>query len=324
MNWQASAAIETLKKRAAILAAIRAFFARHDVLEVETNALSQATVTDLHLESFTTEFTALANSKDTAPILYLQTSPEYAMKRLLASGSGCIYQMSKAFRNEEPGRYHNPEFTMLEWYRIGFDHFALMAEISTLVSNILQCKPAEKISYQQAFIQFIGVDPLTSSLAELKAQVAVHQLNADWVLRENNKDTVLQYLFAELVETQIGLEQPCFVFNFPASQASLAKISPTDERVAERFELYFKGIELANGFHELTDASEQLKRFQADNQLRVNNNLPEKIIDQHLLSALQSGLPKCSGVALGIDRLIMLALDVDTIDDVIAFPVNRA
>lgn len=324
MNWQASATIATLKKRATILAQIRGFFAMHNVLEVETNALSQATVTDLHLESFTTEFTAMRNSKATAPILYLQTSPEYAMKRLLASGSGCIYQIGKAFRNEESGRFHNPEFTMLEWYRVGFDHLALMAEVSSLVSLVLQCKPTEQISYQHAFSKYVGVDPLTCSLAELKAQVVVHQLNADWVLREHNKDTVLQYLFAELVETKIGLDAPCFVFNFPASQASLAKISLADERVAERFELYFKGIELANGFHELTDATEQLKRFEADNKLRVSNNLAEKSIDQHLLSALQSGMPECSGVALGIDRLIMLALNVDSIDEVIAFPVNRA
>ncbi|TRX53156.1 elongation factor P--(R)-beta-lysine ligase [Thalassomonas sp. M1454] len=324
MSWQPSASISNLKSRAAILAKIRKFFAEKDVLEVDTQAMSSATVSDLHLVSFETRFNDAGASAQSGKTLYLQTSPEYAMKRLLAAGSGPIYQICKAFRNEESGRYHNPEFTMLEWYRPGFDHFKLMAELSDLMQLILNCEKAESFSYQQAFMQFTGVDPLTSSLEELKQLILARNLSADWAQTETNKDTLLQYIFMELVETNIGKQAPCFIYNFPASQASLAKISSVDERVAERFELYYQGMELANGFHELTDATEQLKRFQADNKLRLENDLPEKAIDQNLISALESGIPTCAGVALGIDRLVMIAVKAEKISDVIAFPVNRA
>ncbi|WOH37009.1 elongation factor P--(R)-beta-lysine ligase [Thalassotalea fonticola] len=324
MHWQPTASINNLKKRAKTLAQIREFFAQRKILEVDTQALSHATVTDLHLVSFETQLLDAGCGAESGKTLYLQTSPEFAMKRLLASGSGCIYQICKAFRNEESGRYHNPEFTMLEWYRIGFDHFDLMAEVSELVELVLGCKPAEQMTYQQAFINNVGFDPLQCTIGDLKEAVLEHQLNADWAQLENNLDTLLQYLFVELVEPQIGQTVPCLIYNFPASQAALAKISAEDNRVAERFELYFKGMELANGFHELTDESEQRLRFIADNELRVANQLEPKPIDENLLSALQSTLPNCAGVALGIDRLLMLVCAVNSIDEVIAFPVNRA
>ncbi|OUS29897.1 elongation factor P lysine(34) lysyltransferase [Thalassotalea sp. 42_200_T64] len=324
MNWQASANLENLKKRADVLATIRAFFAERNVLEVDTQALSHATVTDLHLVSFETQFLRAGANENSATTLYLQTSPEFAMKRLLASGSGCIYQICKAFRNEESGRFHNPEFTILEWYRVGFDHFALMREVSQLVERILKCQPAEHFTYQQVFINHVGVDPLQCTMADLQQAVLAHQLHADWVVQEHNLDTLLQYLFSELVEPKIGQRVPCVVYNFPASQAALAKISSDDNRVAERFELYFKGIELANGFHELTDSVEQKQRFEADNRLRQSYNLQTKPIDKNLLQALTHGFPDCAGVALGIDRLVMLTVDARAIDDVIAFPVNRA
>ena len=324
MNWQPTASIENIKKRAEMLAMIRQFFTQRNVLEVDTQALSHAPVTDLHLVSFDTQFHDAGASPESGTTLYLQTSPEFAMKRLIASGSGCIYQICKAFRNEESGRYHNPEFTMLEWYRIGFDHFDLMAEVAELVQHVLGCKPAEQITYQQVFINNVGLDPLTCSLGDLKQAVIDHKLNADWVINENNLDTLLQYLFVELVEPNIGNIVPCLVYNFPASQAALAKICNDDSRVAERFELYFKGMELANGFHELTDEIEQRQRFEADNKLRVENQLAVKPVDENLLSALQYSLPNCAGVALGIDRLLMLACGAKNIDEVIAFPVNRA
>lgn len=324
MNWQPTASINNLKKRAETLAQIREFFALRKVLEVDTQALSHATVTDLHLVSFETQLLDAGACAESARTLYLQTSPEFAMKRLIASGSGCIYQICKAFRNEESGRYHNPEFTMLEWYRIGFDHFNLMAEVSELVQQVLGCKPAEPITYQHAFIQYVDIDPLQCTLEDLKQAVLEHKLNADWVVNENNLDTLLQYLFVELVEPNIGQTVPCLIYNFPASQAALAKISGADNRVAERFELYYKGMELANGFHELTDELEQRQRFTADNALRIANQLAPKPIDENLLSALQSSLPSCAGVALGIDRLLMLACAANNIDEVIAFPVNRA
>ncbi|MDN3653712.1 elongation factor P--(R)-beta-lysine ligase [Thalassotalea ponticola] len=323
-RWQPTANITTLKQRAKLIANIRQFFAERNVLEVETPCLSHATVTDVHLDAFATQLDGSAHNSNQAQQLFLQTSPEFAMKRLLAAGSGCIYQLCKAFRHELAGRYHNPEFTMLEWYRVGFDHVQLMAEVEQLMQTILGCESSEKITYQQVFIQCVGVDPLTSSIDQLKAQVTAHGLHADWVLKETDKDIILQFLFAELVETKIGQQRPCFVYHFPASQSALARIDDHDQRVARRFELYFKGFELANGFHELTDAQEQARRFEQDNQWRLANHLPIKPIDKLLIAALTHGLPDCAGVALGVDRLLMLALDKPSIDQVISFSINNA
>ncbi|NMP17175.1 elongation factor P--(R)-beta-lysine ligase [Thalassotalea sp. Y01] len=323
-DWQPSATQQVLKQRAELMAKIRRFFAERDVMEVETPSLSAATVTDVHLESFSTQLLASAHRSNDAQTLYLQTSPEFAMKRLLADGSGCIYQICKAFRNELAGRFHNPEFTMLEWYRVGFDHFQLMAELDQLMQTVLSCQAAQSLTYQQAFIDYVGVDPLTADIEQLKQQVNRHNLDADWILAEPDFDTILQYLFAELVETNIGQKSPCFIYNFPASQSALARIDDQDERVSRRFELYYKGIELANGFHELTDADEQARRFSKDNAWRKQHGLAEKPIDDRLLAALQSGLPDCAGVALGLDRLVMLALQQTHIDNVISFSVNKA
>jgi lysyl-tRNA synthetase class 2 len=310
-----------IKQRAILLQKIRQFFADKDVLEVDTPALSHSTVTDEHLHSFSTQFQSpFASHTQT---LYLQTSPEFAMKRLLCAGSGAIYQICKSFRNEEAGRFHNPEFTMLEWYRPGFDHHQLMAEMDELMQLILNCETAEKITYQKAFEQYLGCDPITASLSEIKS-VAITQGYQDLAENEQNKDTLLMLLFSQKVEPNIGLTRPCFVYDFPASQAALAKISHIDPNVAERFELYFKGIELANGFHELDDANEQLARFEADNSKRQQQGLSEMPIDQNLIEALKHGLPACAGVAMGIDRLVMLALQKTSIDQVIAFEHNRA
>ncbi|WP_068546975.1 elongation factor P--(R)-beta-lysine ligase [Thalassotalea crassostreae] len=324
MNWQPSASIENLRHRADILAKIRTFFTAKNVLEVDTQALSHATVTDLHLVSFETRFIDTGANQESAQTLYLQTSPEFAMKRLLAANSGCIYQICKAFRNEESGRHHNPEFTMLEWYRVGFNHFDLMNEVAELILLVLDCEQPLQKTYQQVFIEHVGVDPLEATIEQLKAVTIEHRLNADWIQREDNKDTILQFLFAELVESKIANDAPCFVYNYPSTQAALAKISASDNRVAERFELFYRGIELANGFNELTDSAEQECRFNADNKLRKRYQLTEKPVDKNLISALSFGLPDCAGVALGIDRLVMLALNASNIDDVIAFPINKA
>lgn len=320
-DWQPSADIDTLKRRANILSQIRAFFAARDVMEVETPSLSQASVTDPHLETFHTEFVGPAYSKGLP--LFLQTSPEYAMKRLLAAGSGAIFQLSKAFRNEESGRHHNPEFTMLEWYRPGFDEFQLMAELDELLQTVLACPQAESLSYQQAFIEYLGFDPLSATLAELKQQATQYGY-ADIAAAEENPDTLLQLLFCMEIEPKIGQQAPCFVYHFPASQAALAQLNTADPRVAGRFELYYRNMELANGFHELTDAKEQRQRFEQDNALRQQMGLAPVTIDERLLAALEAGLPSCSGVALGVDRLLMLALNKPTISEVIAFDVSRA
>ena len=319
MDWQ------NAKQRAHILAQIRSFFLALDIIEVETPLLSHATVTDVHLDAFSTLYNYSAESHcDESTNLYAQTSPEFAMKRLLASGYGCCYQICKAFRHEQQGRYHNPEFTMLEWYRVGFDHFQLMDEVAELLSSVLGCQQVERISYQELFIREVAIDPLMTNRDELIRIISAHDKLSDWIEQEDCLDTLLQFIMAELIEPNIGDNKPCFVYNFPASQASLAKISLKDPRVAERFECYFKGIELANGFHELTDVAQQKLRFEQDNQTRTTLGKIEQDIDQHFISALEHGLPACAGVALGIDRLVMLALTVNKIDQVITFPIVNA
>lgn len=316
-DWQPTASIEQLRQRADLVSQIRQFFSVRDVLEVDTPAMSHATVTDIHLHTFQTEFVGPGYADGSK--LYFMTSPEFHMKRLLAAGSGCIYQINKAFRNEENGRYHNPEFTMLEWYRVGFDHHKLMDEMDDLLQLVLKCGQAERMTYQQAFINVLGVCPLESTMGELK-EVAAKLGLRDIAEPEQDRDTLLQLLFSVGVEAKIGQNVPAFVYDFPASQAALAKINVEDPRVADRFEVYFKGIELANGFHELDNPSEQLKRFESDNAKRIEMGLSPQPIDYHLIAALKSGLPECAGVALGIDRLIMLAIGCDHIDQVTAFP----
>ncbi|MEO0889863.1 MAG: elongation factor P--(R)-beta-lysine ligase, partial [Pseudomonadota bacterium] len=227
--------------------------------------------------------------------------------------------INKAFRNEENGRHHNPEFTMLEWYRIGFDHHKLMDEMDDLLQLVLKCGAAERMTYQQAFIDVLGVCPLEGSMQDLKVVAAKLGLS-DIAEPEEDRDTLLQLLFSIGVEAKIGQQVPAFVYDFPASQAALAKINPQDNRVADRFEVYFKGIELANGFHELDNPKEQLARFEQDNAKRLEMGLKPQPIDYHLIGALEAGLPDCAGVALGVDRLIMLALGCDHIDQVTAFP----
>ena len=269
-NWRPSASIEVLKQRAIILQKIRQFFTEREVLEVDTPALSHATVTDEHLHSFATEFThPFATQTST---LYMQTSPEFAMKRLLSAGSGAIYQICKSFRNEEAGRFHNPEFTMLEWYRPGFNHHQLMSEINELMQLVVGCEKADSVTYQNVFKQYLDCDPLVASLSELRT-LAGRCGYQELAATENSKDTLLMLLFSQEIEPKIGQQRPCFVMDFPASQAALAKISDANPLVAERFELYFKGIELANGFHELTDSKEQLARFEQDNAIRQKRKL---------------------------------------------------
>ena len=325
MSWQPSMNWPHAKQRAQVLGQIRAFFLARNVIEVETPILAHATVTDAHLDTFVTHYNySQDNHCDESINLFAQTSPEFAMKRLLASGYGCCYQICKAFRHEEQGRYHNPEFTMLEWYRIDFDHFQLMDEVAALIELILGCDQAERISYQALFIREVDIDPLMTNKEQLLALIAGRGKLSDWLENEDSLDTLLQFVMAELIEPNIGKNAPCFVYNFPASQASLAKISSQDLRVAERFECYFKGIELANGFHELTDAKQQKLRFEQDNEIRAQLGKAKHMIDENFISALEHGLPSCAGVALGIDRLIMLALSASKIDQVITFSIANA
>ncbi|MFM2480778.1 elongation factor P--(R)-beta-lysine ligase [Celerinatantimonas sp. YJH-8] len=320
-NWQPSAAIEMLKARAQLLGTVRQFFAKRDVLEVETPALSEFGVTDLHLRNFATDLIGPAAPR--GKTLYLQTSPEFHMKRLLAAGSGAIFQICKSFRNEEAGRIHNPEFTMLEWYRPDFSLPQLMDEMDALLQTLLQCPAAEYLSYQQAFINYLGIDPLNASRSQLIDAGKAFNV-ADLLSTETNRDSQLQLLFALGIEPKIGQQQPCFIERFPASQAALARIATDDPRVSERFEVYFKGVELANGFHELTDANEQRRRFEQDNELRRQAGVPPMAADERFLAALTHGLPDCSGVALGLDRVFMLALGAERIEQVVSFGYERA
>ncbi|OCG01277.1 elongation factor P--(R)-beta-lysine ligase [Gilliamella sp. wkB112] len=324
MTWQPTASIDNLLKRAKIISQVRQFFADRCILEVETPAMSQYAVTDVHLSSFHTLFFKPGEVDELqGQKMSLITSPEYHMKRLLAAGSGPIYQMCKCFRNhEEVSRYHNPEFTMLEWYRIQFDMMQMINEVDDLLQNILDCEPAERVSYQKVFQRHLNLDPLEADQATLTN--AINQLNIGFNTENCDKDTLLQCLFTFGVEPHIGQDKPTAVFNFPASQAALAAISPEDHRVASRFEFYYKGVELANGFKELTNPQEQKLRFEQNNQARTSLNLPTQNIDITLLAAMEAGLPDCAGVAVGLDRLIMLALNTMTLDDVISFTFDRA
>jgi lysyl-tRNA synthetase class 2 len=319
--WQPSAEFVTLQARANFMSKIRQFFATRNITEVETPILSQGTVTDVHLNVFSTQYLGARSSQQCT--LYLQTSPEYAMKRMLCAGSGDIYQIAKAFRNEQSGRLHNPEFTLLEWYRLGWNDEQLMDEIDQFMQYILQTEPAEIISYQQVFLRFTQLDPLDCSLKQLQ-EYCVAKGFAQLAREERDKDVLLQLLFSHQIEPYLGEHRHCFVTDFPATQSALARINKDDPRVAKRFELYFKGLELANGYHELTDADEHAKRFKSDNLVRKSKGKPQRPIDRQFMTALESGLPDCAGVALGIDRLFMLERQAKHIRDVLAFDADRA
>ncbi|HHE3640401.1 TPA: elongation factor P--(R)-beta-lysine ligase [Pasteurella multocida] len=318
-NWQPSASIENLLARAKIIAEIRRFFTDRGLLEVETPVLSEFGVMDVHLSTFNTDF--ISPMAEKSKTLWLSTSPEYHMKRLLAAGSGPIFQLCHVFRNEEAGQHHNPEFTMLEWYRPHFDMYRLINEVDDLLQQILDCKPTESLSYQFVFQEYVGLDPLSAEKTELVAKAKQYHLQQ---AEQEDRDTLLQFLFSTVVEPNIGKENPVAVYHFPATQAALAQISSEDHRVAERFEFYYKGLELANGFHELTDVNEQLHRFEQDNVQRQKMGLPQRQIDKRLLGALQAGVPNCSGIALGVDRLLMIALGANAIHEVMAFGIENA
>jgi len=321
MDWQTTLSWQDAQVRSKILQKIRMFFSDRDVIEVETPLLSRGTITDVHLEAFTSSYHFL---NDEHIKLYLQTSPEFSMKRLLACGYQSIFQICKAFRHEEFGRYHNPEFTMLEWYRIDFDHMALIKEVADLLQSVLNCDKPTQITYQEVFLQVTSIDPLNTTKAELLLFIENSNKMSDWLILENDIDILLQFIFTEIIEPTIGLDVPCFVYNFPSSQASLAKICPDDPKVAQRFECYFKGIELVNGFNELTDAKQQLLRFEEDNKKRLQDGKVEMPIDYRFIAALEDGIPDCAGVALGIDRLVMLAINANEINQVITFPIENA
>jgi lysyl-tRNA synthetase class 2 len=299
-----------------MLRVAREYFAATKTLEVETPILSHAAVTDVHLASIK----AQANGQTK----YLHTSPEYAMKRLLASGCGDIYQIARVYRDGESGRHHNPEFTMIEWYRLGIDHHTLMTDVEHLVASLLPAhlssERAERVSYRDAVHLHAGVDALDDPPSVLVGALLHAGIEVPGGL-EQDRDACLDLMMSTLVGPKLGRERLTFIHDFPASQAALARVQG---RVASRFEAYLDGIELANGFHELVDAKEQRKRFEADNTERARRGLPHMPIDEHFLAALKHGMPDCAGVALGFDRLVMCAAGAKHIDEVLAFPYSRA
>ncbi|MAZ88796.1 MAG: elongation factor P lysine(34) lysyltransferase [Cellvibrionaceae bacterium] len=314
LPWQASADLSALSARAALLQQLRHFLQQRNLLEVDVPALGRAAVTDPHIDSIAAQVCD--------ETFYLQTSPEFYMKRLLASGSGDIYSLAKAFRNGEAGRKHNPEFTMLEWYRLGWTDHQLMDEVSELLQHCLSLSSIERISYRSLFQRHLGVDPHRASVEQLKSLANQHG-EFDWP--DSDRDTWLDLLMTHVIEPNMG-EGLMLVHDFPASQAALARLHKDSEGelIARRFEAYVGGVELANGYWELCDSEEQAARLERDLSKRAQLNLPQYPSDQCLVAALEAGLPECAGVALGVDRLLMLVSGISDIRQLMAFPFDRA
>ncbi len=282
--------------------------------------MARSGASDVHIASLSTICRAGAAAGGQ---FYLQSSPEFAMKRLLAAGSGPIYQVCRAFRDAESGRLHNPEFTLLEWYRPGFDHHGLMDELDTLMSRVLgSAGTTRRLTYREAFVEHGGLDVFEASTHALlaRAEDSGLTLSGDSPVE---RDMLLDFLFSHVVQPALG-DGRVYVYDFPASQAALARVRATRPPVAERFELFLNGIEIANGYHELADADEQRQRFAADGVARKRLGLAQMPVDERLLAALTHGLPDCAGVAVGLDRLFMIAGGESSIQAMMAFPVARA
>jgi len=308
MCWRPGAKFDVIHARARLYRQIRTFFEERDCLEVDTPLLSPYTNPDPNIASISA---GLSGS-----LRYLQTSPEFAMKRLLAAGSGSIYQICHAFREGEQGAKHRSEFTLLEWYRVGYDYRRLMDEMESLI-NLLSGRQNQfrRLSYAALFEEFLDLAVFAIELPELR-EICLQQIPGT---------DVSQLTFNQCLDLLISLtiapkmQGYLFVYDYPLSQAALARPSRGNPRVAERFELFFDGLELANGFSELTDVKQQRARFEADNRIREQTGLPQYELDEHLLAALSAGLPDCAGVALGLDRLLMVLSGIDNIDNVIVF-----
>lgn len=322
-DWRPSCAIELMRLRARMLAELRQFFAERSVLEVETPLLSHTIGTDPQLKFFTTDY-CFSPQRQT---LFLQTSPEFAMKRLLAAGSGCIYQIGKAFRNGESGRFHNPEFTMLEWYRVGFTLPQLMDEITELFAALFRGKSlqeTQRVSYQNIFISYTGLDPLIFSYQDYCVFARKSQIPEAVDICGHDHAVWLDFIFSHKVQPHLGENALCMVYGYPACQSSLARINEDNAQIADRVELFMNGVELGNGYYELTDAKEQSRRFDQELSIRKQQKLPVIVKDQRLIAALESGLPECSGMAIGLDRLLALLSGSASLDEVLSFPIHRA
>ncbi len=320
-DWKPSADIKALQLRARLNAQVRKFFTDRGVLEVETPILSSAGNTDVNIESFQLDFTGPGTAGPARR--WMRTSPEFALKRMLAAGVGNCYELGKVFRNGEFGRLHNPEFTMLEWYRIGWTHHQLMDECAELVKDALRLAgrsaSIRESSFRQLYHDSLGIDPLTASEAELRAPLAVFDINSDGL----GRDDWLDLLMTHMIQPSIPANRILMVYDYPRSQAALARIRQGDVPVAERFEIYLGPVELANGYRELGDSGEQRQRFERDLSRRQKRGSALPPIDERLLTALPT-MPDCAGVALGIDRLLTCMLGSERIGDAVAFPFDRA
>jgi lysyl-tRNA synthetase class 2 len=310
-----SGLINLLEKRDALLRKLRDFFHARHFLEVETPLLADEIIPELHIEPIRADHGS-----------FLQASPELHMKRLLAAGANAIFQVTRSFRAGERGRLHNPEFTIVEWYRVGDEMGAGIVLLDDLMQSLLGTLPALRTSYAEAFERLLRICPHTATIDELSTAAEKANVEVPARMDRNDRDEWLNLLLATRIEPQLGRDRPEIIYHYPASQASLAKVieSHAGHDVAERFELYYRGIELANGFHELCDAAEQRRRFEAVNSARVRDGRSALPLPDSLLAALEHGLPDCTGTALGFDRLAMLSIGAQMIDDVIAFPQRRS
>ena len=320
MTWQPGCSLELIRLRAELLHDIRCFFYNENVLEVETPILCQAIGTDPYLDFFSTS--------QVNDCFYLQTSPEFAMKRLLAANTGSIYQITKAFRKGESGRFHNPEFTMLEWYRIDFDLQQLMDDIELLLSQLLPTErfpeQAERVSYADVFKQYTGLNALQFDQSRYQSVAEQYGFPEASKLCADDHNTWLDFLFSHIVQQHLGRAGLCMVYDYPACLPSLARLNLNDPLIVERVEVFIQGIELGNGYYELTDMQQQSSRFEQEILLREKNGAQKVSKDERFLAALQSGLPDCSGIAIGLDRLLMIISQQSHINEVLAFPINNA
>jgi lysyl-tRNA synthetase class 2 len=320
-NDKPTASLETLRLRAALYAMVRGFFAERGVLEVETPVLSEAGNTDPNIEGFSLQFEGPRSAGEATR--WLRTSPEYPLKRLLAAGVGDCYELGRVFRNGEAGKRHNPEFTMLEWYRVGWDHHQLMDEVTELLKAALALAgrraTVRETSFRQLYLDKFGFDPLSAPEDELRAPLSVFGIDPAGLTR----DDWLDLLMTHLIQPTLPANRILLVYDYPASQCALARIRGGDGPVAERFEAFLGPLELANGYHELGDADEQRRRFEVDLQRRRDRRSETPAIDERLLASLPK-MPACSGVAMGMDRLLMALAGTDRIADVLAFPFDRA
>lgn len=325
-DWRPGCSLQVLKKRAWLLQEIRSYFRRQEVIEVETPVLCRTVGTDPHLDYFRTGLTFEGAGRE--PGLYLQTSPEFSMKRLLAAGTGSIYQICKAYRNGESGRMHNPEFTILEWYRVGYDLDLLIGDVDELLVRVIGLSDpdhaSERIRYREVFMRHLGLDPLTAEIRDFRRFA---EASGDFSAKTLCGDDVRlwqEYLFACRIQPHLGKSGLCYVYDYPAEQSALARLKADDARVAERVEVFLQGVELGNGFAELGCAEEQRERFQRDLEIRRLQGQELPCLDERFLAALEAGLPDCSGMALGLDRVLMLLVNAASLDEVLSFSLSRA